>query len=492
MNKKLITFFWAVTLLLNSCRVGPKYHKPSPLAPEEWKTTHIEANNETPFVEYWWEVFNDSLLNSLEQRAIANSPTLYQALQKVFEARALALAEGSNLYPHITLDPHYTNIGMLFQAFLPSFLKDVPGFPKGAIPPFRIHQMQYLLPINVNYEVDLWGKLRDQYDSAVYNAEAVAESYCSALLTLTSDVASTYFQIRILDAEKLLLIKTIESRNVNYKLTQSRYDKGIVNFLDVTQAKANLATAQAALDDTERLRLLAVNQLAKLTGSLATDFDIPLSPLDSPPPQIPPGLPSTMLSKRPDISQAERQMASEHALIGATYASFLPSFSLTGALGYSTPDLKQFLKWISRYWSIGGGVSQMIFDGGKDYGDLHAAIARFNQAAAGYQQQVIIAFQEVEDALSNIEQYKKQALHLFEAFEAANKAAVLSKNRYVTGVSIYLEVVENERLALEAEINWLRVLSMHYTATIQLIKAIGGSFEALNLSETECMVENEQ
>lgn len=483
MKKKLIILLCAGAVLLDSCRVGPRYHEPSPLTPEDWKSEHIESTTEISSVDYWWEIFDDPLLNSLEHAAVANSPTLYQTLQKVFEARALALAEGSNLYPHITLDPSYTNIGMLFQAFLPSFLKDVPGFPKGAIPPFRIHQLQYLLPLNINYEVDLWGKLHNQYDSAVYNAEALAQAYCTSLLTLTSDVASTYFQIRILDAEKLLLIKTIESRKLNYKLTKSRYDKGIVNYLDVTQAKANLATAQAALADTKRLRSLAVNQLAKLTGSIATDFDIALHPLDTPPPQVPAGLPSTMLSKRPDIAQAERQMASEHALIGATYASFLPSFSLTGALGYSTPDLRQFLKWISRYWMIGGGVSQMIFDGGRDYGELHAAIARFNQAAAGYQQQVFVAFQEVEDALSNIEQYKKQALHLFEAFEAANKAALLSKNRYVTGVSIYLEVVENERLALEAEINWLRILSMHYTATIQLIKAIGGSWE--NLSPCE-------
>jgi multidrug efflux system outer membrane protein len=180
--------------------------------------------------------------------------------------------------------------------------------------------------------------------------------------------------------------------------------------------------------------------------------------------------------RRPDIAQAERSMASEHALIGAAYASFFPSFSLTAALGFSSPDISQFLKWIGRYWMLGADMSQMVFDGGRDCADLKIAIARFRQASGSYQQQVLTAFQEVEDALTNIAQYTKQADNLQEVVRASKKATAISMNRYVNGVSIYLEVMENERLELQAEVNWINVLNLRYAATVQLIKALGGGW----------------
>jgi outer membrane protein, multidrug efflux system len=465
-------------LFLSSCRVGPEYTPPELLAPDSWKNPYAAA--ELPqFREYWWEVFDDELLNCLETHAVEYNPTLYVALQSVFEARATAGVVGADLYPQLFCNPSYSSVGILQQLFLPSGVQQqLPGLT--ALQPFRIHQLQYLLPMDLSYEVDLWGKIRDQYDSAVFNAEAQSDAYYNVMLTLTSDLASAYFQLRGYDAQIDLYKATIQTREKNLQLTQNRFNKGLVTYLDVTQAQVDLANASASYEDAIRLRKLAENQIAVLTGAFASDFCIEHRPLRDSPPVIPAGIPSTVLLRRPDIAQNERAMASQHALVNAAHANFFPSLTLTGALGYSSPDIRQFLKWISRYWAAGANASQMVFDGGRDDYNLEAAWARFFEATGTYQQTVLTAFQEVEDSLNNIEQYHKEARQLQIAVEASRKATGISLNRYQRGVAIYLEVVENERLQLQAETNYVNVQSLLYVSTVQLIKALGGGFGCLN------------
>lgn len=461
-------------LIVSGCRVGPHYEPPAPAVPEEWKNSQPTVV-QAAFVDFWWEVFNDCTLNELEQCAVQNNPTLYAALERVFEARALACVEASNLYPQLFLNPSYNDFGALTQVNLPSGV-NIPGL-SGGIPPFRIHQMQYMLPLNLNYELDLWGKLRDNYDAAAFNADAQTEAYFSSMLTLTADLASTYFQLRTLDATIDLLKANIETRRKNLELTNSRFNKGLVTYLDVTQAQVDFATVQSNYHNAVRLRRLAENQIAVLTGQIASDFCLAHNPLKGVPPVIPAGIPSTILLQRPDIAQAERAMAAEHALVNSAYASFFPSISLTGALGYLSPDASQFTKWISRYWMLGANGSQMVFDGGRDSCTLKAAWARFRESSGFYQQQVLAAFREVEDALNNIEQQAKEEEQLKIASEASRKAVDISLNRYRNGVSIYLEVVENERLQLEVEVERINRQGALYISTVQLIKALGGSWE---------------
>lgn len=472
-----LRIFVSICLIcLSGCRVGPEYIPPEPLAPDSWKNPYAAA--ELPqFTEYWWEVFDDELLNCLEVHAIEYNPTLYVALQRVFEARAVAGVKGADLYPQLFLNPSYTSMGILEKFNLPPGVQ-LPGLSK--IPPFRVVQQQYLVPLDLSYEVDLWGRIRDQYDAALLNAESQEDAYYNVMLTLTSDLASAYFQLRGFDAQIDLYEATIQTRKKNLELTQNRFDKGLVTYLDVTQAQVDLATASAAYEDAIRLRNLAENQIAMLTGAFASDFCIEHRPLRDFPPVIPAGIPSEVLLRRPDIAQNEREMASEHALVDAAYAEFFPSLTLTGALGYSSPDLRQLFKWISRYWAFGVSGSQMVFDGGRDAYNLEASWARFFEASGTYQQTVLTAFQEVEDSLNNIEQYHKEAEQLEIAVEAARKATQISLNRYQRGVAIYLEVVENERRELEAETNLVNVQSLLYVSTVQLIKALGGGFECVN------------
>lgn len=458
------------------CRVGPDYNKPATEVPDEWKTSQ-KTPVITPCVDYWWEVFDDDTLNRLELQAIENNPNLEEALYSVFEARAIALVQEAALFPQFNIDPSYSNQDTLFLFPLPSNLSTaIPGLPTGPTV-FRFHQQQYVLPFDMSYEIDLWGKLRSQYESATMNAEAQEEAYNTTLLTLTADLATDYFQLRSLDAQIELYKKTIESLNTEYNLTNARFNKGIVTYLDVANALTQLRNAQSTYEDLIRQRALQENAIAVLIGTLPSDFSLGPMPLKGTPPAIPAGVPSAIIIKRPDIAEAERDMASQHALINAAYANFLPSLTLTGILGFSSPDIKDFLRWKSRYWLMGANSSQMVFDGGRDEANLAATWAQFMETSSAYQQVVLNAFQEVEDALSNLETQAKQAEYLKESSKAADKGYSLSLDRYNRGIVTYLEVMVNLRTALSTDQSYIIVQGQRFVSTIQLIKALGGSWE---------------
>lgn len=465
----------ALLLIVSGCRLGPPYEPPCPQAPEAWKAPSEVV--QTPDFAFWWEVFDDDILNGLEQQAVENSPTLDAAMENVVQARAFAGAQCASLFPQFTLDPSYSNSGSLFQIFLPS----VSGLP--AIPPFfRIHQMQYTLPLDLSYQIDLWGKLQSQCDSAYFNSQAQLEAYHVALLTLTTDLASTYFQLRAMDTNIDVLRATLETRRKNLSLNQARYDKGLAANIDVSQAAVLFYNAESDLSDALRQRAVLEDAIAVFVGLPPADFCLEHNPLKEPPPAIPAGLPSDILAQRPDLAQAERTMASQHALIGAAYAAFLPSLELTGNLGYSSPDLRDFLRWKSRLWTIGADISQSIFDGGRNQANLVGAWAGYREAVANYQQQVLTAFKEVEDALNNLEWQANRSHSLEQSVAAAKHTLKLSNNRYKQGLVTYLEVVESERSELETEINAVNILGTRYAATVQLIKALGGSW-------TSCRIE---
>jgi multidrug efflux system outer membrane protein len=296
------------------------------------------------------------------------------------------------------------------------------------------------------------------------------------MLTLTSDLASTYFQLRGLDTQIEVLNNTLELRKKELSLAESRYTKGIATRQDYTSAEVNLANAQTSLFDAQRIRTLQENMIATLLGMPASLFCLPSNPLKELPPEIPAGIPSQIMLQRPDIAEADWQAASENALIGAAYADFFPTLNLSALSGYSSPDLKHFLAHKSRYWQFGASSSQMVFDGGRDEGNLEAAWARFRQASFNYQQVVLTAFQEVEDALNNLEYQAKEHKSLMVAVRASRETSSLSLLRYRQGITNYLEVTVTDRIRLEAELNYASTLSQQYVSTVQLIKALGGAW----------------
>lgn len=465
-----ILFF--LMILLSSCQLGPPYTPPTPRVPNEWKSPHYTTTQEPEFA-HWWEIFRDPQLDRLEEQAIENNPNLYAALERFFAARAHAGVQQSNLWPQINLTPSYMNQGILFKLY---------GVPPNAFPGIkeilRIHQMQYTLPFNLSYELDLWGKLCGQYKSALYNAQAQFEAFNTVMLSLTADVAGNYYNLRTLDKQLVLLKDTLDLRSQTLKLTRSRFQHGLVPLLDITNAEQLFFNAEADYYDSLRQRNNIENAIATLLGLPASEFSIEPNPLEGAPPEVPPGIPSDVLYQRPDIAEAERKMASEHQLIGVAYASFFPSLTLTGTLGWSSPDFKNFLKNFSRWWLIGADISQFIFDAGKRVSDAQKAWADYCEAVFNYQQTILTAFQEVEDALNNLELQAKQAGSLKASSDAASKAAGLSMDRYKRGVINFLEVIDSQRTELEVQSAYIAVQGQRYQSAINLIKALGGIWHA--------------
>lgn len=467
--RSTIIFFLA---FLYGCQVGPRYHPPETKAPEQWKHPTQETDT-VACVDNWWEIFNDPRLNELEEYAIENNVNLFVVMDKVAQARAQVGIARADLFPQLNIQPVYNNQATFDKLFLPSSSSSKAAKVN---PYLREHALQYWLPLNLSYEVDLWGMIRDQYYSAIYNYEALEQQYLSALLILTSDVASTYFQIRALDTLTDLYKETIVTRKKAYQINLDRYKYKIIDNLAVAQSGLDLSNVESLYSDTIRQRELEVDALATLLGIPASEFCIePMSLLDLPP-VVPAGIPSDVLLQRPDIAEAERTMASEHALIDSAVANFFPSVVLTGGLGYESPDLKNFLQWISRYWQLGANINQTFFDGGRKASQLELAWANFMQAGDTYQQTVLVAFQEVEDALANLEWLAKESISVQKSVNFAKDAYQISMDRYLRGVDFYLQVVDNERQLLDNQRALTGILEQQYIATIQLIKALGGSW----------------
>lgn len=461
-----------LVLFLTGCRLGPVYTPPCTEVPNEWKSAAPE--NIQTCVDLWWEVFQDEHLNELEQLAILNNYDLFSSLNRIAEARAIAGVERADLFPQLTLNPSYMNTGTLFKIYGLSAFPIPPGTVINPI--LRVHEMEYTFPFNLNYELDFWGKIRGEWESAVFNAQAKEEAFRMLLLSLTTDLASFYFNLRALDADLAMLRATIESRQKSFDLIQKRNSSGLANQLDVARATLQLSNVEAEYEDALRQRMLFENAIATLIGVPASLFCMQTLPLESEPPIIPAGLPSDILLRRPDIAEAERSMASEHALIGVAYASYYPSLSLTGALGFASPDIKNFFSWNSRFWMIGANIAQVIFDGGRTQSFVEAAWARYNQTRGKYQQTIVRAFQEVEDALNNIEQQAKQAQYLDTSVQAASRTLQLSNSRYLNGLANYLDVMDSQREELAAKRVWINVQGARYVSTVQLIKALGGGW----------------
>ncbi|NNM43609.1 MAG: efflux transporter outer membrane subunit [Chlamydiae bacterium] len=463
--KKIVSFLFFF-LLFSACHLGPKYQKPSvDDAPTEWKGP--EQAVKTPDVEFWWEVFEDEELNRLESQAVKHNPSLYVALERVIEARAKAGVSFANLIPQLTFNPAYSNL---------STKTDLSGLPHEGSGIFRLHQINYIMPLDLSYQLDLWGTYRGQYNSAVFHAQAQEEAYKVALLTLTSDLASAYYLLRTLDAQLDVLQSTIEMRKNAFEINHSRWEAGLVNYSDVSRASLEYTNAQAEFSDAKRLRTIQENRIAQLLGIPSSSFTMPHSPLKNAPPEVPAGLPSTALLRRPDVAEAERNMASQQALIGVAKAAFFPQISLTGAIGLASPDLKNLLSWQSRLWEIGAAAAQTVIDGGRNSSNLDVAWAQFRQASGGYQAQVLLAFGEVENSLSNIEWQALQFASLQKSVDSAKLTTSLSSERYNKGLVTYLDVVDSEREELQVEISALHTLGQRYISTIQLIKAIGGTW----------------
>ena len=469
----------AALLVVAGCSLAPTYEKPDVNAPAAYKETPALPASETgswktaqPSEEMlrgeWWTVFDDATLNDLERQAQEANQNLKAAAARVKEARAINQTARAGLFP--TLD----------AGFGPTREKLSPASqllpPNASVPA----QTLWRAEASVSYEVDLFGRVSNSVQAANADTQQSEALFRSVQLALQADVAQNYFNLRELDAETDVFTRTVTLREEALKLVQRRFTEGDISELDVARAKSELATARSDAMTVQRLRAASEHGLAVLLGKTPAEFTVAANPLKPVTVRVPPGLPSALLERRPDVAAAERSMAAANARIGVAKAAFFPSLTLTGSGGFESATLGDLFNWSSRTFLLGPFAGTMlnlpIFDGGRRKGNLANARAVYEEDVANYRQQVLVAFREVEDNLSDLRILETQTATQADAVNASVRAAQLSRTQYTEGAVNYLDVIDAERTVLQTQRAAVQLAGTQAVSTVNLIRALGGGW----------------
>ena len=455
-------------LFFAGCTVGPNYVRPSAEVPTEYKELPSDWKQAQPSDAIakgkWWEIYQDSQLNGFEEQIDVSNQTLKAEQQQFAQARAALRITRSNLFPNVTGS---------FSASRTDQSQNRPLFNR------TIEQKDYndfVLPVDVSYEADLWGRVRRTVEASRSEAQATAADLANVSLSLHAELASDYFQLRGLDAQKQLLDSTVQSYEKALQLTESRYHGGLASAVDVAQAQTILETTRAESVDVGVQRAAFEHAIAVLIGKPPSQFSIAPIPLTAPPPLVPAGLPSDLLERRPDISAAERRVQEQNAQIGVAKAAYFPLVTLSGSGGFESAVAGTLFQGPSAFWMLGGQAAETLFDAGRRRGVSDQAKAAWNQSVDNYRQTVLTAFQEVEDNLAALRILQDEANTQAGAVAAAEHSLSLSVTRYKGGVTNYLEVTTAESAALSDEVTAVNILTRRMAASVLLIKAIGGGW----------------
>jgi multidrug efflux system outer membrane protein len=454
----------ALLAALGGCAVGPKYERPAVDLPNEYPEIAAAGDAGAALRADWWKLYGDPRLDSLIAAALERNSDLKLATAQIEEAAAVLREAGSALLPQIDASGNSNRTAVSTNTAVPA--------PAG-VPSVRTN---HRFAFSTTFELDFWGKLRSASESA--QARLLATQYGRDLirLTLASTTAQTYFALRSLDAQLAVTLATLASRESSVKIVGERVKAGYSSDLDLHQANLLRANAAAQLRDLQRQRAALLHQLQTLTGTLNLQVAT-VDALDLPLPALPPpGLPSTLLERRPDVIVAEQNLIAANAQIGVARAAQFPTISLTGFLGGESDSLLDILGAPSRIWSFGAGVLFPVFDSGKYAARTEQAEARQKQAVATYQKSVETAFREVADALSNIRQTVIAEADLRAAVDAAEAAQRIAEARYTAGYSAYLEVLDAQRNANDARLALVRNRQLQLAFTVDFIKAVGGGW----------------
>jgi multidrug efflux system outer membrane protein len=455
--------------VLTACNLTPEYNKPETAVPPQFKEEVKQLEGQwAPAMENagdtdrsaWWTVFGDKQLDALQNEAAKSNQTIKIAAARLEQADALMRQANASFLPSLSIAG---NAGRSDQ-----------GADRKPASNFQILGI-------ASYEPDLFGRIRNTAEIARMNKESQEQLYHQALLLVHADVAQNYYTILALDTERDLLHQTITLREDATKLIKSRFDLGETSEQDYLRAQVQLASAQADLTALDQRRALAEHALAILTGKPPAEVNLAEAKLPNNLPLIPAGLPARLLERRPDIAAAEKQVAAANARIGVARAAFFPNLSLTAIGGFASSELGDVFKWSSRTWILGPlfgtALSLPVFDGGNRLAGIDLAKAGHEEAVANYRQQVLVAFKDVEDSLSNLRLQGQQAKELYRAADAATKANHISDVRYKEGETSYLEVIDTERDALAAQRAYTQVQGQRFISTINMIRALGGGWD---------------
>jgi multidrug efflux system outer membrane protein len=439
--------------------------------------------------ETWWTIFGDAELNRLEDQALEANQELRIATARISEARAQARVAAADFFPNV--DVNATGERVRTSNTLPyqkgELIGNNPfagtgGGMTGGAPliltnqPLTTTQNHFRVPAELNWELDLFGRVRHQYGAARAEAQAALADFQAMHLSVTANVAGTYFMLRAADAENDVLTRAISTRREALRIAEERLQAGLTSELDVVRARSDLASNEAGALTIERSRAEMENALATLLGQSASEVQIARRPIKGNAPVIRVGIPSELLERRPDIARVERELAATSEQIGVAHAAFFPQIRLTGASGFESADLGLLFNAQSRFWEIGPSIHLPIFEGGRNTANLRGARARYEQALGRYRQQVLVAFQEVESALSDIRTLSGEFEAQGRVIAAAQRALELSQQQYQKGAINFLDVLDAERSVLQAQRSQAQLLGQRMQATVQLIKALGGDW----------------
>lgn len=462
--------------LLAGCAVGPRYARPTAPTPADYKETPPNWKPAQPSDEVlrgkWWEIYQDPQLNALEDKIAVSNQVVKAAEAQFRQARDLVRFNRADLFPTVS-----TGVSATREKF--SRNRPLSQLSSGGT--FN----DLILPLDMSYEPDVWGKVRRNVEASRANAQASFADLEAVSLSLHAELAMDYFQARELDAEAQLLDSTVTGYQRSLDLTQNRYQGGVVSQVDVAQAQTLLENARAQAIDVKAQRTQFEHAIAVLVGQPAPSFSLPVAALNATPPVIPPGLPSQVLERRPDIASSERQMAAANANIGVAKAAYFPLFNFSPSAGFEGTAVANWLSNPSTFVSVGVSAMTTIFDVGRRRAALDQARAAYDQTVASYQQNVLVAYQEVEDNLAALRLLEQEANTQAAAVAAAEHSLDLSKNRYTGGVTTYLEVITAQTTALADERTAVQVSGRRMIDSVLLIKALGGGWDAASLAKLD-------
>jgi NodT family efflux transporter outer membrane factor (OMF) lipoprotein len=475
--------------LLSGCMVGPNYVKPStPMTPafketappisgssaesgatKDWALAHPQ--DAAPRGN-WWEVFQDPQLNALEVQVDPANQTLKIAEANFRQARAVIRFNRSAEAPTIGTAPSVASV------------RDSPNQPYFNRAYTNNGEGSFFLPLDLSWEVDLWGRIRRSVTAAREEAQASAADMENARLSLHAELAIDYFELRSADAQERLLADTVKAYSEALQLTENRFEGGAAPQSDVGQARTQLEDARVLETDIAAQRAQFEHAIAVLIGKPPAAFSLPPIPLDATSPllpQVPNVLPSELLERRPDIAATERRMASSNEQIGIAQAAYYPTLGLNATAGFNATSIQNWLTWPSRFWAVGPTFSETLFDAGRRRATKEIARSGYDAAVANYRQTTLTAFQQVEDSLAMLRVLSAESQQQHRATDAANQTLQLFENRYQGGVDTYLQVVTSQTTALSNERNDIDIERRQLDASVLLIKALGGDWNVSKL-----------
>jgi len=475
----------AAAVLLSGCRVGPKYHTPPataqapPLTYKESPTQFKDADGwkvaqpqDAMLHGKWWEIYNDPELNALEDQVNINNQNLKEYFQNFMAARALIREARSQLFPTASVGAGFT------RSRSSANLKNstgTGGTSAGA------QSSLISLPLDVSWEPDLWGKIRNTISEYQFQAQISAADLENERLTEQADLAEFFFELRGQDALQALYASTIEADKKALDLARARYETGVDDQISVVEAQNTLESAESEAMNLGVARAQYEHAIAVLIGTNPSTFSIPVKPLNAAPPSIPIGVPSQLLERRPDIAASERAMAVANAEIGIADAAFYPDLTLSASGGFNSSTLGHLFDWPSRFWSIGPSLSETILDVGLRSAGRQQYVATYNANVATYRETVLTAFQQVEDYLASVRILSQQILKQQQAVQSSQRFLDLETERYKTGIDPYVDVVTAQTTLLTNQRTLATLQIQNMTSSVQLIQALGGGWDRTQL-----------